>query len=111
MDNNVYNLIDVPTASDRSQTVSGQFSKIISSICAGPACAIIVMGVHSIIFQLIGTFSDMLHPRYIITVHISQLVENFNGEACLDHENQAIQQMSSQDEVFSVVAIPNKLVV
>jgi len=101
-----------PTAADNSKIASHQFFNTIPSLlcciyvccprCGGLACVIFVTG--ATIFQLCHIF-DMPHPHYIIAVHISQVVKNHNGETCFDNKNQAVLQTSSQDEVFSFVAI------
>jgi hypothetical protein len=77
------------SAANKSLNVTCRFSTIKSLICAafttvldvlGRIDAIIITDVLSKIFEFFTPFSDMLHSRYDVVVHLYQMAVKFDRE-------------------------------
>jgi hypothetical protein len=60
------------------------------------------MDILSTVFKFPASFSDMLHSRYIIALHLYQVTLNFEGETCFAHKTESRYELLSWDQVSSV---------
>jgi hypothetical protein len=74
--------VDSSKGADKYRTVTRCFSLLLPpnpSLMCRASGAIVFMDARSTVFKFPASFSDVLHSRYIIALHLYQVTLNFDG--------------------------------